>query len=62
MAIISFLFATLLLFGFNVLSQIVSYSSQIKETGKISVVSMVTSVVTLLLITWNIFAIISYFN
>lgn len=62
MVIISFLFATLFLFGFNVLSQIVSYSNEIKETGKISAVSMTTSILTLLLITWNIFAIIFYFN
>ena len=35
-----------------------SYSYEIKETGKISGVSMITSIVTLLLVTWNIFSII----
>ena len=62
MVIISFLFATLFLFLFNVFSQIFSFSNEIKETGKISGISMTTTVVTLLLITWNIFAIILYFN
>lgn len=60
--IISFLFATLFLFLFNVFSQIVSYSNEINTNGKLSVVSMVTVIVTLILITWNIFAIIFYFN
>lgn len=62
MVIISFLFATLFLFVFNVFSQIFSFSNEIKETGKISGISMTTTVITLLLITWNIFAIILYFN
>ena len=62
MVIISFLFATLFLFVFNVFSQIFSFSNEIKETGKISGISMTTTVITLLLITWNIFAIIMYFN
>lgn len=62
MVIISFLFATLFLFLFNVFSQIFSFSNEIKETGKISGISMSTTVITLLLITWNIFAIIMYFN
>ena len=62
MVIISFLFATLFLFLFNVFSQIFSFSNEIKETGKISGISMATTVITLLLITWNIFAIIVYFN
>lgn len=62
MVIISFLFATLFLFVFNIFSQIFSFSHEIKETGKISGISMTTTVVTLLLITWNIFAIILYFN
>ena len=62
MVIISFLFATLFLFLFNVFSQIFSFSNEIKDTGKISGISMTTTVITLLLITWNIFAIILYFN
>lgn len=62
MVIISFLFATLILFIFNLFFQIKSYSYEIKETGKISGVSMITSIVTLLLLTWNIFSIILYFN
>ena len=62
MVIISFLFATLFLFLFNVFSQIFSFSNEIKETGKISGISMTTTVITLLLISWNIFAIILYFN
>ena len=62
MVIISFLFVTLFLFVFNVFSQIFSFSNEIKETGKISGISMTTTVITLLLITWNIFAIILYFN
>ena len=62
MVIISFLFATLFLFLFNVFSQIFSFSNEIKKTGKISGISMTTTVITLLLISWNIFAIILYFN
>ena len=62
MVIISFLFATLFLFVFNVFSQIFSFSNEIENTGKISGISMTTTVITLLLITWNIFAIILYFN
>jgi len=60
--IISFLFATLFLFLFNVFSQIVSYANEISTNGKLSVVSMLTVILTLILITWNIFAIIFYFN
>lgn len=60
--IISFLFATLLLFMFNIVSQVVSYSNEISTQGKLSFVSMITIILTLILVTWNIFAIIWYFN
>jgi len=60
--IISFLFATLFLFLFNVFSQIFSYANEISTNGKLSLVSMLTVILTLVLITWNIFAIIFYFN
>jgi hypothetical protein len=60
--IISFLFATLLLFMFNIVSQMVSYSNEISTQGKLSFVSMTTIILTLILVTWNIFAIIWYFN
>jgi len=60
--IISFLFVTLFLFMFNVFSQMVSYAAEIRDNGKISAVSMLTVILTLVLVTWNIFAIILYFN
>ncbi len=60
--IIGFLFATLFLFMFNVFSQIVSYAAEIRDNGKISVASMLAVILTLALVTWNIFAIILYFN
>jgi hypothetical protein len=60
--IIGFLFATLFLFVFNMFSQIVECSKEISANGKISGVSMLTIVPTLIIITWNIFAIVWYFN
>jgi hypothetical protein len=60
--IIGFLFATLFLFTFNLILQISSCSKEIKLDGRISGVSMLTSILTLILITWNIFAIIISFN
>jgi hypothetical protein len=40
----------------------VSYAAEIRDNGKISAVSMLTVILTLALVTWNIFAIILYFN
>ena len=62
MIIISFLFATLFLFMFNLFYQMISCSKENRDEGSISTVSMISAVVTLFIITWNIFAIIFYFN
>jgi len=59
--IISFLFATLLVYLLNIAFQVATCSQEIKTYGKISKVSMASIIVTLTLITWNIFAIVFYF-
>lgn len=61
MVIISFLFATLVVFILNIFFQVATCSQENKLYGKISGVSMASLVITLILATWNIFAIILYF-